>query len=634
VTSFTDVSSAPHAASAERARRRSWVPAIIYGAYIAVAFGLTWRFWAHPTTAIVASKPPDTDQFAWFLRYEAAAVSHGRLPSLVTTAMNMPHGINMMWNTTVLLPGVLLTPITMLAGAQVSLTLLLTAGFAGSAASMFYVLRRYRASLPAAAIGGAVYGFSPALTHAVLGHYQLEFAVLPPLIVDAAVRVCLATSRRTLAWSAAWLGLLIAAQLFIGEEILFEAVVAAFLIVVVLALSRPRAALAVAGRTAVGLGVAAAVTLVVASWGLWEQFFGRLTQHGSPFRPDFYKNSLSAFVTPAPSQLIHFAQSQAQRAGEGSEYVAYLGWPLIIVLVIATVVLWRHLTVRVCGVTTALLLLLSIGAHPKLTPFDRSAKITLPWRLLEHLPLVGSLLPSRLSIVADGTAAALLAFAIDLTWRRLAGAPADPASAPASENGPAGDSPRRSGIGPAGDSPRRSGIGRRWAGVVVGIVTVIAVLPLVPVPLNAYRALPLPSGWNATFAALRLPKGATVLVVPVPTGKLTDTLRWQAESWQQISLVGGYYEGPDKHGHVGIDAQTLQLQPYLNELWGGSGGIPPVSIGQAKATVRYWRPAAVVAVAPRPMLLAYLDHVFGPPTVRFGSTLGWRLRPGVYVTSE
>jgi hypothetical protein len=622
VTSFTDVSSAPHAASAERARRRSWVPAIIYGAYIAVAFGLTWRFWAHPTTAIVASKPPDTDQFAWFLRYEAAAVSHGRLPSLVTTAMNMPHGINMMWNTTVLLPGVLLTPITMLAGAQVSLTLLLTAGFAGSAASMFYVLRRYRASLPAAAIGGAVYGFSPALTHAVLGHYQLEFAVLPPLIVDAAVRVCLATSRRTLAWSAAWLGLLIAAQLFIGEEILFEAVVAAFLIVVVLALSRPRAALAVAGRTAVGLGVAAAVTLVVASWGLWEQFFGRLTQHGSPFRPDFYKNSLSAFVTPAPSQLIHFAQSQAQRAGEGSEYVAYLGWPLIIVLVIATVVLWRHLTVRVCGVTTALLLLLSIGAHPKLTPFDRSAKITLPWRLLEHLPLVGSLLPSRLSIVADGTAAALLAFAIDLTWRRLAGAPADPASAPASENGP------------AGDSPRRSGIGRRWAGVVVGIVTVIAVLPLVPVPLNAYRALPLPSGWNATFAALRLPKGATVLVVPVPTGKLTDTLRWQAESWQQISLVGGYYEGPDKHGHVGIDAQTLQLQPYLNELWGGSGGIPPVSIGQAKATVRYWRPAAVVAVAPRPMLLAYLDHVFGPPTVRFGSTLGWRLRPGVYVTSE
>jgi hypothetical protein len=187
--------------------------------------------------------------------------------------------------------------------------------------------------------------------------------------------------------------------------------------------------------------------------------------------------------------------------------------------------------------------------------------------------------------------------------------------------------PGRAGLG-------RIGLSRRWATAVVGLIAAIAVLPLVPVPLGAYKALPLPAGWNATFAALRLPAGATVLVVPVPTGRLTDTLRWQAESWQQISLVGGYFEGPDKHGHVGIDTNTLQLQPYLNELWGGPGGVPPVSISQAKAAVRYWRPAAVVAVGPRPVLLAYLDRVFGPPTVRFGRTLGWRLRPGVYVTSE
>jgi hypothetical protein len=96
------------------------------------------RFWAHPATAIVASKPPDTDQFAWFLRYEATAVWHGRLPSLVTTAMNAPRGVNMRWNTSVLLPGVLLTPVTMLAGPQVSLTVLLTAAgsrFPSSAAT-------------------------------------------------------------------------------------------------------------------------------------------------------------------------------------------------------------------------------------------------------------------------------------------------------------------------------------------------------------------------------------------------------------------------------------------------------------------------------------------------------------------
>jgi hypothetical protein len=600
VTSSTAESPALEAATAERARRPSWAPAIVFVAYVAAAFILTWRFWAHPATAMVASKPPDTDQFAWFLRYEATAVWHGRLPSLVTTAMNAPRGINMMWNTTVLLPGVLLTPVTMLAGPQVSLTVLLTAGFAGSAASLFYVLRRYGASLGAAAVGGAVYGFSPAMTHAALGHYQLQFAVLPPLIVDAAVRVCLATSRRVLAWSAAWLGLLVAAQLFVGEEVLFETVLAAVLIVVVLAASRPRAALAAARRTAAGLGIAALVTLALAGWGLREQFFSPLRQHGSPFQADFYKNTLSGFVTPSPSQLIHFAQSPAQIAGEGAEYVAYLGWPLIAVLVIATVAGWRHLTIRVCALTTAALLLLSIGAHPKLTASARPAGITLPWGLLEHVPVISSLLPSRLSIIADGTAAALLAFAIDRAWARLS----------------------------------HTRLGRRRAGAVVASVSLLAVLPLVPVPMGAYSALPLPPGWASTFTALRLPPHATVLVVPLPTDQLTDTLRWQAESWQQISLVGGYFEGPNKTGQAGIDPNTWRLAPYLNELWSATGNAPAVSPDRVTATVRYWRPAAVVAVAPPPRLLAYLDRLFGAFTVRSGGTFGWRLRPARYVTGK
>ena len=55
-----------------------------------------------------------------------------------------------MWNTSLLVPGVLLTPVTLLAGPQVSLTLVLTLGLAGSAASLYWVLRRWGASLSAA----------------------------------------------------------------------------------------------------------------------------------------------------------------------------------------------------------------------------------------------------------------------------------------------------------------------------------------------------------------------------------------------------------------------------------------------------------------------------------------------------
>ena len=47
----------------------------------------------------------DADLFSWYLRYAATAVSHGHLPALVTSAMNAPVGVNLMWNTSLLLPG-------------------------------------------------------------------------------------------------------------------------------------------------------------------------------------------------------------------------------------------------------------------------------------------------------------------------------------------------------------------------------------------------------------------------------------------------------------------------------------------------------------------------------------------------
>ena len=70
-----------------------------------------------------------------------------------------------------------------------------------------------------------------------LGHYHLQFAVLPPLIVDAVAR--LVTGRGRGVRTGLWLGLLCAAQLFIGEELLVYTAVASLILVVALALSRP-----------------------------------------------------------------------------------------------------------------------------------------------------------------------------------------------------------------------------------------------------------------------------------------------------------------------------------------------------------------------------------------------------------
>src|SRR5439155_15161950 len=171
--------------------RRTVTLAAVY--YLLAALAVTLWLWRDPASRTVAGNPYDADQLAWFFRYDATAIAHGHLPALITTAMNAPHGVSVMWNTFMLLPGALLTPVTLLLGPQTALTVFMTAGFAGSALAMFYVLRRWDVSVSAAVLGGAVYGFSPAVLHSAIGHYDLQFAVLPPLMIHLGLR--LATGR-------------------------------------------------------------------------------------------------------------------------------------------------------------------------------------------------------------------------------------------------------------------------------------------------------------------------------------------------------------------------------------------------------------------------------------------------------
>src|SRR5258707_6175842 len=160
-------------------------------AYLLGAVAVTFPLWVHPAGRVPtygAGPEPDVVLNLWFMRYIGTAVSHGHLPALVTTSLNWPHGVNMMWNTSLLLPGLILAPVTLLSGPATSLVVLLAAGFFLSAISMYLVLRRWEASVGAAFIGGAFYRFSPAIRIAAIDHYHPQFAALSPLILDAAVR--------------------------------------------------------------------------------------------------------------------------------------------------------------------------------------------------------------------------------------------------------------------------------------------------------------------------------------------------------------------------------------------------------------------------------------------------------------
>ncbi len=602
------------------ANRRVVLLAAVY--YLLAALAVTLWLWRDPASRTVAGNPNDTDQFSWFFRYDATAIVHGRLPALVTTAMNAPQGVNAMWNTFMMLPGVLLAPVTLLFGPQSALTLFLTAGFAGSATAMFAVLRRWDVSGPAAALGGAVYAFSPAVLHSAIGHYDLQFAVLPPLILDVGLR--LATGRTGAVRGGLWLGLLVTAQVFITEETLLGVAMAGVIVAAVLAASRPRAVAGKIATLAGGLGVAACVVAVIAGYPLWVQFFGPLQQHGSPFTPDFFKNDLSSFVVPSSYLLFHTSASAAaalRYQGHLPEYLGYLGWPLIAVLLLAAIAGWRRLPIRAAAVACAALTVFSLGGTLLFGGHEHPA-VKLPWYWLEGLPVLNAALPDRFSILADGAGAVLLAFAVD------AARPAFAAFA-------------------ARRLPRLA-VGWRPAAVVMS-GAILAVLPIVPKPLPAADVTAPPPGWSAAFAALRLPASASVLVVPIPMSTFTEPLRWQADTGAPGSLVGGYFTGPAWNGRSYTDGNgTPPAGLYLNAIWTYSqaglprslaAGVPPhaspgspgylhvkaVTDTKMREQIKAWRVSAVVAVTkPGSRLGRYLTGLLGPPAVEAGDVLAWR----------
>ena len=572
------------------ASRGAW---LVVACYVLGAFAVTWRLWGDPAGRMVTGNSGDITLFAWFMRYTATALSHGHLPALTTTGLNASQGINLMWNTSELLPAAILAPVTLLAGPQASLTVLLTAGFAGSAASLFFVLRRWEASLPAAAIGGAVYGFSPALVTSGVGHFQLQFAVLPPLIIDAALR--LATGRGNAVRTGLWLGLLVAAQVFVGEELLVDTAVAAAVMIVVLAVSHPRPAVAAVRERwlaiAAGLGSAAAVALVICGYPLWVQFRGSLSEHGSPWAvPDFH-SYLYAFVTPSGSLLFHTASSAAAAAAYPEplpEYLSYLGWPLLAAAVVATACFWRDPKVRLAAVTLVLLEWFSLGAVGGRIHGIHYPAAVLPWHYLQHLPVLSQVLPDRFAILADGAAGALLAFALDRA-RRIA---------PRTQRG-------------------------RLAGALATLVAVLAVLPLIPRPYAASDVGPPPPGWQAVFARLRLAAGDHVLVIPdEQTG-----LRWQEQTGEPASMVGGgdfIERGPGGQAE-GYIYHRLGTAVYLGTLWQGSAAGRAPSQAEIRKDLAYWKLAAIVTATGRDSPLArYLTGEFGPPTVQVGDVLAWR----------
>ena len=538
------------------------------GVAVLAAGVLTWRLWASPGRRIVAGNPDDVALFSWYLKHTAWSVVHGHNPFLYTT-MNAPVGVNGMWNTTLVLPGVIMTPITLLAGPVVSYNLLFVASFVIAALAAFRLIERFVDNHVAAAIGAMVYAFSPAMVTSGLGHLSLVLsaAIAPVLLLLVHDAV---TGRRSPLVIGALLGVTSAAQILIGEEMLFQAAIAATIALLVLAINRPRHVLSRLRPLAYVAGVAAVITLALDGYPLWLQFFGPLHQHGSPFTLLYFVADLRGFIVPSGRYLVASrsdAMFAAAYGGGAPEYLAYLGAPLVVAAVAIAVWRARDLRVRVVFLTGACLALASLGGTLLIN--GRHTQVHLPWGLVERWRVFEGALPDRFAMLVALAVGILLAMGAD----------------------------------------RLQSTGKPSMRVACFVLAAVVLVPIVPRPYQAQRLPPIP----AFFSDARrwIAAGSTVLLLPFPDAFHTEPLYWQAQSNMRFRIPGGYFIGPSWDGHAFIGGPGPRPTAQLLLQVGQSNQAPPVTADVRRMFMEdlaYWG-ADYVVLAPSPTSSALLTFV-------------------------
>lgn len=470
--------------------------ALGFAAYLALSAAMFAPVLRHPATAYVGAIP-DAVQSMWFLSLTAHSLAHHQ--SLIfTDLLNAPQGVNLMWNTSMLLLGLLAAPVTVTLGPVVAYNALVVAAFAVSASAAAMAIGRFCGGRLAAWVGGLLAAMSPYMVAQSLGHLDLVVMVYPPLAVLLVVE--LAGGGRRPWWVAGGaLGLLTAAQALVMEEVVVVVALGCVLTLAVAWRGRSWIGRVAWRRVALGLGAACVTLALAAGVPLAHQLAGPQVPSALREVDNATGGDLLAVVTPTANEAVAPPGSAAlasrfTAATTGQD--GYVGLPLLALAALAAWTLRRRPHVRLAALLAAAYAVLSLG--PSLEVAGRALPVPLPWAAVGRIPLVDNIVPLRLMGPADLCLAALAA------W----------------------------GLAAARDMDRR----RRIAIRVLAVLAVVSWMPSLPRPA---RALPEPAALPASVAR-SIPSGAVVLFAPLPSEAQADAMWYQAASFFRFRLLAGY----------------------------------------------------------------------------------------------
>jgi hypothetical protein len=394
--------------------------------YLAAGIALTWPrttyLWRH-----LLPETRDVSGYVWDLWWTAHQVVHLGNPWF-TSRMAAPVGIQLGFDTTMPLAGLIMTPVTLAFGPSASFDVL-TILVPGLACYLMYRAARLWLAEPGAIAAGALFGLSSMLAWQDWQHLNIALGtVFLPMTLEAAVRL----RRRPGTRQGVILGLVLGASLLVNQESAVMAVLLAAAALLPWLVHHP----AVARLRALGWGAVAAA--VVASPQLiamiQQAAAGGASVNGRTLAVTGKTYGVGLFDLFGPSQrvaaygLTSLANAAGHSDGRIGEGMPMYGVVLTVLALCGLAAAWRRRSAWLLAALwlgcswLALGAVLWIGRNPRVPFLDRwyaqRVSLIMPYTWLMRIPWLSDLREAdRFAILGLVGAVLLAGAAVDWLWR-------------------------------------------------------------------------------------------------------------------------------------------------------------------------------------------------------------------------
>ncbi|MFZ0249511.1 MAG: hypothetical protein WAL61_06165, partial [Acidimicrobiales bacterium] len=374
---------------------------------------LWWHVWSGHPSSVLTCGCGDPAQEVWFMAWPAWAMSH--LHSIVFSgAVNVPHGANLLSNTSGPLVGVVLAPVTWLFGPVTATNVALTLAPALSAWACFAAIRPLVTWKAGAIPAALVFGYSAALvTSITFGHVSVSILVIPPFLFTTLHEIVI-RQEHSVRRDGLLLAALLVVQFFISPEILVMCLLLAAAGLLAAAVVGWRQLRPRAGHALPALALGAGVTVVLLAYPTWYGLAGPQAVTGvlfvlAPISGVPLAGLLASGAYGAPATGLARYAGYLGRAGPPPDYV---GWGVALAGLGALVAGRRRPLTWMLVLLAVATFWLALGAYLISGPAWLGHP-WLPWHELSMLPVLREILPDQFVPLLTLPLAFLIAVGLD-----------------------------------------------------------------------------------------------------------------------------------------------------------------------------------------------------------------------------